>query len=164
MSFKCGLIMSRKRSWARSTHSSTAKETQIRWGSSSKKVIIISLLRLICNFCFTLCVLKQIQGNVAQAQHSISRTKKLEDVSGHVHNTKQKVRMGHAGNAKQKEEATVRGSRGRRQQWKEGGPDLSHYLTMDYSNVRRRRPIHNKSFPAAPWNLVCWSPPTVYIR
>ncbi|TYI36288.1 hypothetical protein E1A91_A03G121900v1 [Gossypium mustelinum] len=79
-------------------------------------------------------VAKQLQGNVAQA-HSISSTKKLEDVSG---------------KAKQKEEATVRGNRGRRQQWKEGGPDLSHYLTMDYSNVRRRRPIHNKSFPVAP--------------
>ncbi|KAH1097818.1 hypothetical protein J1N35_014739 [Gossypium stocksii] len=76
-----------------------------------------------------------LQGNVAQAQHSISSTKKLEDVSG---------------KEKQKEEATVRGNRGRRQQWKEGGPDLSHYLTMDYSNVRRRRPIHNKSFPVAP--------------
>ncbi|GMJ13423.1 root meristem growth factor 8, GOLVEN 6 [Hibiscus trionum] len=60
---------------------------------------------------------------VAVAQHSISSTEKKGDVSG---------------TGKQKEQ-------GRRQQWVEGD-----YFTMDYSGVRRRRPIHNKSMPVGP--------------
>lgn len=38
------------------------------------------------------------------------------------------------------------------QEWKEG-IDPSHFFTMDYSHIRRRRPIHNKSLPVAPWNM-----------
>ncbi|XP_021292814.1 probable root meristem growth factor 8 [Herrania umbratica] len=68
------------------------------------------------------------------AQHSISNTKQKEDISGKAY---------------QKEEARVHGSRGTRQEWVEG-PDVSQYFTMDYSNVRRRRPIHNKSLPVGP--------------
>ncbi|XP_022775752.1 probable root meristem growth factor 8 [Durio zibethinus] len=71
-----------------------------------------------------------------EAQHSISNTKQKDDVSGKTY---------------QKKEATVHGSRGTRQQWmEEGGPDISQYFTMDYSQVKRRRPIHNKSLPVVP--------------
>ncbi|WOH13429.1 hypothetical protein DCAR_0832939 [Daucus carota subsp. sativus] len=35
-------------------------------------------------------------------------------------------------------------------EWVEEGSDSSQYFTMDYSRVRRRRPIHNKSLPVAP--------------
>ncbi|XP_050225592.1 uncharacterized protein LOC126675061 isoform X2 [Mercurialis annua] len=38
---------------------------------------------------------------------------------------------------------------GTRQEWVERA-DTSEFFTMDYSRVRRRRPIHNKSLPAAP--------------
>ncbi|KAK1553312.1 hypothetical protein Q3G72_032614 [Acer saccharum] len=41
------------------------------------------------------------------------------------------------------------GSKGTRQEWVEG-TDTSQYFTMDYSHVKRRRPIHNKSLPVAP--------------
>ncbi|GMI75303.1 root meristem growth factor 8, GOLVEN 6 [Hibiscus trionum] len=63
------------------------------------------------------------KGHVAVVQHSISSTKKKEDASG---------------KARQKEQ-------GRRQERGEGD-----YFTMDYSHVRRRRPIHNKSLPLGP--------------
>ncbi|XVE74401.1 hypothetical protein DITRI_Ditri12bG0014000 [Diplodiscus trichospermus] len=76
-----------------------------------------------------------VEGN-GSAQHSISKTKQKEDVSGKE--------------AYQKEEATMHGSRGTRQEWVEGGPDISQFFTMDYSHVRRRRPIHNKSLPVGP--------------
>ncbi|XAR65318.1 hypothetical protein NMG60_11009403 [Bertholletia excelsa] len=42
------------------------------------------------------------------------------------------------------------GRRGTRQEWVEEGPDASLFFTMDYSKVRRRRPIHNKSIPVGP--------------
>lgn len=35
-------------------------------------------------------------------------------------------------------------------EWVEAGGDTSQFFTMDYSHVRRRRPIHNKSLPLAP--------------
>ncbi|KAK2635987.1 hypothetical protein Ddye_030779 [Dipteronia dyeriana] len=41
------------------------------------------------------------------------------------------------------------GSKGTWQEWVEG-TDTSQYFTMDYSHVKRRRPIHNKSLPVAP--------------
>ena len=42
-------------------------------------------------------------------------------------------------------------SRGTRQEWVEGSDvNVSQFFTMDYSHVRRRRPIHNKSLPVAP--------------
>ncbi|XVF43289.1 hypothetical protein PTKIN_Ptkin02bG0028100 [Pterospermum kingtungense] len=55
------------------------------------------------------------------------------------------------GESYKKEKARVQGSgRGTRQEWVESGADISQFFTMDYSNVRRRRPIHNKSLPVAP--------------
>lgn len=37
------------------------------------------------------------------------------------------------------------------QQWMdENGGDSSEFFTMDYSRVRRRRPIHNKGLPVGP--------------
>ncbi|XP_035540198.1 probable root meristem growth factor 8 [Juglans regia] len=45
-----------------------------------------------------------------------------------------------------KEEVEVHG-----QEWVEGAEsDTSQILTMDYSPVRKRRPIHNKSMPVGP--------------
>ncbi|KAL5725753.1 hypothetical protein ACHQM5_008864 [Ranunculus cassubicifolius] len=40
------------------------------------------------------------------------------------------------------------GRDGTRQKWVEG--HMWQYFTMDYSRVRRRRPIHNKSIPNGP--------------
>ncbi|XP_039025536.1 probable root meristem growth factor 8 [Hibiscus syriacus] len=82
---------------------------------SSSTVVLPRKLRFTEEFAF--------KGNEAVAQHSISSTKKNEDVPG---KTKQK-------------------EHGRRQQWAEGD-----YFTMDYPRVRRRRPIHNKSLPVGP--------------
>ncbi|KAL9666961.1 hypothetical protein QQ045_001305 [Rhodiola kirilowii] len=36
------------------------------------------------------------------------------------------------------------------QQWMDDGGDSSEFFTMDYSKVRRRRPIHNKGLPVGP--------------
>lgn len=59
------------------------------------------------------------------------------------------------GKAYQKEKARVHetgtgSGRGTRQEWVDSGADISQYFTMDYSNVRRRSPIHNKSLPVGP--------------
>ncbi|QCD90184.1 hypothetical protein DEO72_LG4g1139 [Vigna unguiculata] len=43
----------------------------------------------------------------------------------------------------------VLGNKGTRQEWMEVD-DPSQYFTMDYTRVRRRRPIHNKKLPVAP--------------
>ncbi|XP_061363076.1 uncharacterized protein LOC133306724 [Gastrolobium bilobum] len=43
----------------------------------------------------------------------------------------------------------VLGNKGTRQEWMEGD-DHSEYFTMDYTSVRRRRPIHNKQLPVGP--------------
>ena len=51
-----------------------------------------------------------------------------------------------------KEPGLRRGRGGTMQEWMEGA-DMSQFFTMDYSHVRRRRPIHNKSVPVGPWNM-----------
>ncbi|KAF7132111.1 hypothetical protein RHSIM_Rhsim09G0122000 [Rhododendron simsii] len=54
------------------------------------------------------------------------------------------------GKQHRKESGMVRGrGSGTMQEWKEG-IDPSHFFTMDYSHVTRRRPIHNKLLPVAP--------------
>ncbi|KAG4165749.1 hypothetical protein ERO13_A13G088200v2 [Gossypium hirsutum] len=70
-----------------------------------------------------------------EAHHSIRNSKQKENASGKAY---------------QKERGTVHASRGTRQEWMESGTDISQYFTMDYSHVRRRRPIHNKSLPVGP--------------
>jgi hypothetical protein len=50
-----------------------------------------------------------------------------------------------------KEQAVVHGSRRSTwQEWMDEGADTSEFHTMDYSLVRRRRPVHNKSMPVGP--------------
>ncbi|KAL4639846.1 uncharacterized protein LOC142626872 [Castanea sativa] len=44
----------------------------------------------------------------------------------------------------------VHGNKGTWREWVERGADESEFYTMDYSSVRRRRPIHNKSMPVTP--------------
>lgn len=61
-------------------------------------------------------------------------------------NTDQHKRLP-SGKAKQKEESMKES--GRQGRWIEGA-DASQFFTMDYTHVRRRRPIHNKSLPVAP--------------
>lgn len=48
-----------------------------------------------------------------------------------------------------KEPGLRRGRGGTMKEWMEGA-DMSQFFTMDYSHVRRRRPIHNKSVPVGP--------------
>ncbi|XP_015571994.2 protein GOLVEN 6 [Ricinus communis] len=67
-------------------------------------------------------------------QVSTSNNKQKRDLSGKAHHG---------------EESMINASRGTRQEWAEG-TDTSQFLTMDYSHVRRRRPIHNKSLPVGP--------------
>ncbi|KAH7569947.1 hypothetical protein JRO89_XS05G0022300 [Xanthoceras sorbifolium] len=50
---------------------------------------------------------------------------------------------------KKEEKVMVHGSKGTWQEWLER-TETSEYFTMDYSHVKRRRPIHNKSLPLAP--------------
>ncbi|KAJ8774502.1 hypothetical protein K2173_016948 [Erythroxylum novogranatense] len=51
----------------------------------------------------------------------------------------------------QKENQKLRSERkGTWQEWIESTSDKSQFFTMDYSHVRRRRPIHNKSIPVGP--------------
>ncbi|KAF8039191.1 hypothetical protein BT93_B1674 [Corymbia citriodora subsp. variegata] len=54
--------------------------------------------------------------------------------------------------ARGREPATTTLGKGKRGTWREWaeGADSTHYFTMDYSQVRRRRPIHNKSLPVGP--------------
>ncbi|CAA2977492.1 Hypothetical predicted protein [Olea europaea subsp. europaea] len=48
-----------------------------------------------------------------------------------------------------KEQNLIHAARGTWREWVEGA-NKSEYYTMDYSWVRRRRPIHNKQVPVAP--------------
>ena len=58
------------------------------------------------------------------------------------------------GKSNKKEQVNVvHGSKGTWREWMEGGAEASEFYTMDYSHVQRRRPIHNKSMPDAPWNM-----------
>ncbi|PWA45095.1 hypothetical protein CTI12_AA520610 [Artemisia annua] len=43
----------------------------------------------------------------------------------------------------------VHAAKGTRQEWLEGSDPTHEFFTMDYGRVKRRRPIHNKSFPKA---------------
>ncbi|XP_044494716.1 protein GOLVEN 6-like isoform X2 [Mangifera indica] len=55
----------------------------------------------------------------------------------------------HSGKTKNKEKGVMHGSKGTWREWVEG-TDTSQYFTMDYSHVKRRRPIHNKALPVGP--------------
>ena len=70
-------------------------------------------------------------------------SKKLVSLSGVIHFTGKEQKMKVAIGRKEKKKA------GKREEWEEG-EDATQYFTMDYSRVRRRRPIHNKSTPVAP--------------
>ncbi|KAF5745341.1 hypothetical protein HS088_TW07G00925 [Tripterygium wilfordii] len=48
------------------------------------------------------------------------------------------------------QKAMMHGSKGTWKEWMEGSTDASHFFTMDYTHVKRRRPIHNKSLPVSP--------------
>ncbi|KAH9707834.1 hypothetical protein KPL70_012686 [Citrus sinensis] len=86
--------------------------------------------------------------------------RKLRVLTAEVKGLEAQVKMTHkedvsAGNTnrlnnkyKNNKEQGVKPGGGTRQEWVEGG-DTSQYFTMDYSHVKRRRPIHNKSLPAA---------------
>ncbi|KAK0574218.1 hypothetical protein LWI29_019895 [Acer saccharum] len=72
----------------------------------------------------------------------------------HSHNKHKEEEVTPSSGKQYKEEEKVihgngNGSKGTRQEWVEG-TDTSQYFTMDYSHVKRRRPIHNKSLPVAP--------------
>ncbi|KAJ0454990.1 hypothetical protein HanRHA438_Chr15g0698961 [Helianthus annuus] len=47
---------------------------------------------------------------------------------------------------KEEVKAMMHAAKGTRQEWIEGSDPTHEFFTMDYSHVRRRRPIHNKSF------------------
>ncbi|KAJ4838504.1 hypothetical protein Tsubulata_030464 [Turnera subulata] len=79
--------------------------------------------------------------NVAVKAHAADQgftsfNKQKQDVSGKADHKQQNVM--HGGKAA-----------GTWHEWVEG-TDTSQFFTMDYSHVRRRRPIHNKSLPVGP--------------
>ncbi|KAJ4710694.1 hypothetical protein OWV82_016848 [Melia azedarach] len=95
---------------------------------------------------FTAEVTKQVQGHGGD-QNSMTDDNKVkvkEDApaaGNMVYNKKQgEVMHGSRSNNK----------KGTRAEWVERGGDISQYFTMDYSHVKRRRPIHNKSLPVGP--------------
>ncbi|KAG5521324.1 hypothetical protein RHGRI_033768 [Rhododendron griersonianum] len=60
-----------------------------------------------------------------------------------------KVREASAGKH-HKKAGTTHARGGTRQERAEGGTEASQLFTMDYSHVRRRRPVNNKSLPVSP--------------
>ncbi|CAJ1931817.1 unnamed protein product [Sphenostylis stenocarpa] len=54
-----------------------------------------------------------------------------------------------AGKQYHRKQNMVLGKKGTKQEWMEVD-DPSQYLTIDYTRVRRRRPIHNKNLPVGP--------------
>ncbi|KAI9091977.1 hypothetical protein K1719_027912 [Acacia pycnantha] len=75
-----------------------------------------------------------------EATQGASRNNDKENFSGKEEEKEEKMKMV-VGKKKKKT--------GTRQEWV-AGEDPSQYFTMDYSSVRRRRPIHNKNIPVAP--------------
>ncbi|KAL3751480.1 hypothetical protein ACJRO7_012329 [Eucalyptus globulus] len=65
---------------------------------------------------------------------------------------KQKEDKSGGDGARGREPATMTHGKDQRGTWREWveGADPTQYFTMDYSQVRRRRPIHNKSLPVGP--------------
>lgn len=59
------------------------------------------------------------------------------------------VNVNCVGKTNNKEKGVMHGSKGTWREWVEG-TDTSQYFTMDYSHVKRRRPIHNKALPVGP--------------
>ncbi|KAK4841520.1 hypothetical protein QYF36_005796 [Acer negundo] len=68
-----------------------------------------------------------------------------ETLLSHKKHKEEEVAPGSGKQYKEKEN----GSKGTWKEWVEG-TDTSQYFTMDYSHVKRRRPIHNKSLPVVP--------------
>ncbi|KAK4260958.1 hypothetical protein QN277_004015 [Acacia crassicarpa] len=83
---------------------------------------------------------QQVVGH-EEATQGASRKNDKEISSGKEEEKKEKMKVV-VGKKKKKKTGT-------RQEWVEG-EDPSQYFTMDYSRVRRRRPIHNKNIPVAP--------------
>ncbi|CAK9142470.1 unnamed protein product [Ilex paraguariensis] len=48
------------------------------------------------------------------------------------------------------EENKLHSRKGTWREWVEEGTETSQFFTMDYTHVRRRRPIHNKALPVGP--------------
>ncbi|KAG5532669.1 hypothetical protein RHGRI_027088 [Rhododendron griersonianum] len=120
----------------------------------------MELIVITLTLCVSLSVLltpsASQQIHVQSSYHTIPRKLRLlEEVkvnAGGKENLSSydKPRGSFSGKPHRKESGMVhaRGS-GTTQEWKEG-IDPSHFFTMDYSHIRRRRPIHNKSLPVAP--------------
>lgn len=61
-----------------------------------------------------------------------------------------KLQEASAGKQQHKKAGPTHARRGTRQEWEEGGTNASQLFTMDYSHVRRRRPVNNKALPVSP--------------
>ncbi|XP_054791932.1 protein GOLVEN 6-like [Prosopis cineraria] len=83
---------------------------------------------------------RQIKEHDEESTHGASKQNDKENLSGKEQEKEQKMKVVRKKKKKNK---------GTRQEWVEG-EDPSQYMTMDYSRVRRRRPIHNKNIPVAP--------------
>ncbi|EEF47693.1 hypothetical protein RCOM_1466910 [Ricinus communis] len=84
-----------------------------------------------------------------QLVHVLTPEQQVKGHGGQVSTSNNKQKRDLSGKAHHGEESMINASRGTRQEWAEG-TDTSQFLTMDYSHVRRRRPIHNKSLPVGP--------------
>ncbi|CAL5338544.1 unnamed protein product [Camellia sinensis] len=71
-----------------------------------------------------------VHATVNEDKELLSYSKQRASLSGKQHNKEADMKFGR---------------RGTWQEWVEEGTDRTQFFTMDYSHVRRRRPIHNKS-------------------
>ncbi|KAG5062893.1 hypothetical protein AAZX31_02G115700 [Glycine max] len=74
---------------------------------------------------------------------------KEDDGARDLASHKQENSFAAAGKQYHRKQNMVLGKKGTRQEWMEVD-DPSQYFTMDYTRVRRRRPIHNKQLPVNP--------------
>ncbi|KAI3729622.1 hypothetical protein L6452_18283 [Arctium lappa] len=81
-----------------------------------------------------LMVNKKVEGYEAHDLVSYNEQNKASSDESHKKGETEEVVMVHA-------------AKGTRQEWIERSDPTHEFFTMDYSHIRRRRPIHNKSFP-----------------
>ncbi|XP_044490204.1 protein GOLVEN 6 [Mangifera indica] len=115
-----------------------ASSLQIQVQSSHEKAIEVQLADLP-----TLPRKLRITAEVSVTQHEGTDTRS-RNKQKHEHELFQAGKKTH-----NKEKGEMHGSRGTWEEWVER-TDTSEYFTMDYSNVKRRRPIHNKALPVGP--------------
>ncbi|XP_058193575.1 protein GOLVEN 6 isoform X2 [Rhododendron vialii] len=124
------------------------------------ELIAITALCISLSFLLTPCASRQIQVQPSHDQALNLRVgflippRKLrlieEAATTKVDGGKELLSCGASAGKHHKKAGTTRARGGTRQEPAEGGTEASQLFTMDYSHVRRRRPVNNKSLPVSP--------------